>query len=116
MATSMSHPLVDLHQSWSRAVTSLVWGQWLMLDMGFQAMQRVLGTATSVAGAPATGGTSGNGGTSDLLSRAVARMKEGLPPPREIYLAPYRNQIDWTKYPDWARPSDPDLFESGHEG
>jgi hypothetical protein len=44
-------------------------------------------------------------------------MSKGFAPPREVYLAPYRNQIDWTQFPDWARPSDPDLFEDcSHEG
>ena len=37
--------------------------------------------------------------------------------PREVYQAPYRNLIDWSRFPDWARPSDPEMFEgSGHEG
>jgi len=44
-------------------------------------------------------------------------MAAGLAPPPEIYQVPYRNQIDWSKFPEWARPSDPDLFEGcSHEG
>ena len=34
-----------------------------------------------------------------------------------IYQMPYRNRIDWSEFPDWARPSDPEMFEgTGHEG
>jgi hypothetical protein len=111
MVDSMINPLDDLRRSWSHAVTSLVWGQWLMLDTGFQATQSVLATAAPSAEGPASTAQVG------LLDLALARIKKGLAPPREIYLAPYRDQVDWTKFPDWARPSDPELFEGcGHEG
>ncbi len=111
MVDPMIRQVEDLPQFWSRAVTSLVWGQWLMLETGFQAMQTILATAAPVVGSKPAIGTAG------LLELAQARMKKGLPPPREVYLAPYRDEIDWTKFPDWARPSDPDMFEGcSHEG
>jgi hypothetical protein len=48
---------------------------------------------------------------------AVERVSQGLSPPREVYQVPFRSQIDWTRFPDWARPSDPELFEGAvHEG
>jgi len=52
-----------------------------------------------------------------LVKLAVERIGKGLAPPREIYQTPYRNQIDWSRFPDWARPTDPEMFEgSSHEG
>lgn len=52
-----------------------------------------------------------------LEKRAVERLRQGLAPPREIYQLPYRDRLDWSELPDWARPSDPELFEGcGHEG
>jgi hypothetical protein len=103
--------LEALGQSWSRAVTSLVWGQWLLVNTGIQATETILETAAPVAGSRPPGETGG------VLALARARLRKGLAPPREVYLAPYRDQIDWAQFPDWARPSDPDLFEGcAHEG
>ncbi len=48
---------------------------------------------------------------------ARERIEKGYAPPAEIYLSPIREQIDWSNFPLWARPSDPELFEgSAHEG
>jgi len=110
MTGSMFTQMEALRQSWSRTITSVVWGNWLMLDTGFRAAQTVLAGRAPVAGG-ATGGSEG------LMSLALERTKKGLAPPREVYLTPLRNQIDWKAFPEWARPSDPDLFEGcGHEG
>jgi hypothetical protein len=52
-----------------------------------------------------------------LESLAFERTRKGLAPPREIYEVPYRDRLDWSKFPEWARPIDPELFQdSGHEG
>jgi hypothetical protein len=52
-----------------------------------------------------------------LKRLAAERISQGFAPPREIYQVPYRSQIDWSTFPDWARPSDPELFEGcSHEG
>jgi hypothetical protein len=94
-------------QSWSRTVTSLVWGQWLMLETGLRATETVLGAASAVP----------RSGPDKLIERAKERLRMGLAPPPEIYQSPYRDRIAWGQFPDWARPSDPELFgESGHEG
>jgi hypothetical protein len=75
-----------------------------------QATQKVLTGTPPVAG-------DAFGGTEAMISLALERTKKGLAPPREVYLAPYRNQIDWTAFPDWAKPNDPDMFEGcSHEG
>jgi hypothetical protein len=82
-----------------------------MLDTGFKATETILATAAPVAGGTAVDQTG------DLLARALARTKKGLAPPRECYQVPYRDRIDWSKFPDWARPCDPELFEGcTHEG
>jgi hypothetical protein len=52
-----------------------------------------------------------------LKRLAAERISQGLAPPREIYQVPYRSHIDWTTFPDWARPSDPEMYEGcSHEG
>jgi len=110
MTDSMFNQMEALSHSWLCTMTSMVWGNWLMLDTGFQTTQTVLAGAAPVAGGAA-------GGTEGLISLALERTKKGLAPPREVYLAPLRNQIDWAAFPDWARPSDPELFEGcSHEG
>jgi hypothetical protein len=100
-------------QSWTSTVTSLMWGQWIVLDTGFRTAQAIFQAASAPPGAV----SAKHSKKDELVSRAVERMKKGLAPPREIYQAPYRNQIDWSQFPDWARPSDPEMYEGcGHEG
>ena len=53
----------------------------------------------------------------ELVQVAGKRVAQGLAPPREIYKAQYRKQIDWSKFPEWAQPSDPEVYEGcAHEG
>ncbi len=55
--------------------------------------------------------------TGDLVHAAQERMRSGFSPPAEIYLVQNRAKIDWSRFPDWARPVDPELFgDSCHEG
>jgi hypothetical protein len=99
--------VTELGHSWTRMVTTFVWGPWVMLASGLRAAETVLGAA-----APRTGRSPGQ-----LIEIARERLSKGLAPPSEIYQVPYRNQIDWTQFPDWARPSDPELFgDLPHEG
>jgi hypothetical protein len=100
-------------QSWASIVTSLVWGQWIMLDTGLRTAQAFLQAVTAAPGVTGPPRTKAN----ELISRARERMRKGLAPPREIYQAPYRDRIDWSLFPDWARPNDPEMYEGcGHEG
>lgn len=115
----MFQNLQAVQESWTRTMTSMVWGQWLMLDMSLRAAETLLTSAAP--GAPSTSPgqatSTVEAGAGDLINLAMERMKRGLAPPSRIYQTPYRNQIDWSKFPDWARPTDPDLFEgSSHEG
>ena len=52
-----------------------------------------------------------------VVRLAAERVAKGFAPPREIYDVPLRDQVDWSNFPTWARPSDPELFEGCvHEG
>jgi hypothetical protein len=51
-----------------------------------------------------------------LEQSALEQARRGLPLPRQVYDAQNRSRIDWSRFPCWARPSDPELFEGGHEG
>ena len=54
---------------------------------------------------------------SSLEERGRQRTRQGLAPPRELYDIRNRDRVDWSTLPEWARPSDPDLFEGcAHEG
>jgi hypothetical protein len=107
----MTDPTFTELECWTRTLNSMIWGQWLMLDTGFRATQTVLAAAAPVAEEKEK--EEGGG----LLNLALDRMKKGFAPPREIYLTPYREQIDWTAFPDWAKPSNPEMFEGcTHEG
>ena len=53
----------------------------------------------------------------EIISLAIERVKQGLSPPAEIYRVDYRDRIDWSQFPSWARCSNPDMFDgSCHEG
>jgi hypothetical protein len=53
----------------------------------------------------------------ELVKQALARVQRGLAAPREIYDVQHRNRIDWSKFPSWARPIDPSVFDGCcHEG
>jgi hypothetical protein len=115
----MMGELEGLCQSWTHAVTSVVQGQWLMLDSGLQATQTLLASAAPASkqiAVPVAEGTA-PGKPDSLVAEALERVHKGFAPPREIYLAPRRDRIDWAELPDWARPCNPDLFEGcSHEG
>ena len=53
----------------------------------------------------------------ELVNLAVKKMRQGLAPPPEIYRVENRGKIDWLKFPEWARPVDPQIFDGCcHEG
>ncbi len=93
---------------WSRAITSWMWQQWKLLDVQYGAGINLL---EAVAGQPRLSDLE------TLQQCALERTRKGLPPPREIYNVQNRNRIDWSRFPDWARPTDPEAFEgTAHEG
>lgn len=53
----------------------------------------------------------------ELIERALERVEKGLAPPSEIYRVEIRPLIDWSRFPRWAQPVDPEMFDGGcHEG
>jgi hypothetical protein len=52
-----------------------------------------------------------------LVELAERRVRQGLAPPAEIYRIENRRGIDWSEFPAWARPVDPQVFDGCcHEG
>jgi hypothetical protein len=95
---------------WARAVANLVWNQWRVLDAQYAAGIDLLDAAA--------GGRADTAPKKQTLEQyALERVGKGLAPPREVYQAQNRGRIDWSRFPDWARPIDPEVFEgSAHEG
>jgi hypothetical protein len=98
-------------EQWSRAVTGMLRCQWWLVDMPFQVGFSLLDALSGPANPkPADR-------LKELEQRAVERARLGLAPPREIYDVCNRTRIDWSIFPEWARPIDPEVFEgAGHEG
>ena len=71
--------------------------------------------AQSNASLPDPGCAGPSQAAGSLVEMATLRVKQGLAPPRQIYQVHYRHQIDWSQFPSWARPSDPEMFDC-HEG
>jgi hypothetical protein len=112
---------------WMSAATTLLACQWQLYEAQFQAGLKIIGAALGTPSkraehVPAADslplvGQAGEGEVQRLERLAAERISQGLAPPREVYLAPYRDQIDWGQFPLWARPTDPEVFAgSGHEG
>jgi hypothetical protein len=52
-----------------------------------------------------------------LMDLAHRRVMSGLAPPREIYRIENRGRVDWSQFPSWAQPLDPQIFDGAcHEG
>ena len=104
------------YRPWMQLMESVVAYQWRLFEFhckaGLNAVEGALGSLS----APCNPGGAGTGEVEGLERRALERALQGLAPPPEVYAAPYRGRIDWSKFPGWARPSDPEMFEGGHEG
>ena len=104
------------NRSWSRMATGLLRGQWALVDTGFRTADKLLGAAAEPA-APQDMAAQPAVNLGTLLSYSLERVRKGKPPPRELYDVKYREQIDWLRFPAWARPSDPEAFVGcSHEG
>jgi hypothetical protein len=56
-------------------------------------------------------------GVQEILESAEARIRQGFAPPAELYRLRGRAEVDWSRFPGWAQPTDPDVFEGcSHEG
>jgi hypothetical protein len=81
-------------------------------------MDTILGAAVNKqAGPEQADGNAAAQAASGLEEHARQRTRQGLAPHREIYDVRNRDRVDWSTLPEWARPSDPELFEGcAHEG
>jgi hypothetical protein len=105
-----------VNRSWFRMTTGLLWGQWAWLGAGFRTADKLLGAGAEPSLPAGVAGLAAEG-VDNLVSRALDRVGMGKPPPGELYDVKYRGQIDWLRFPLWARPSDPEAFTGcGHEG
>jgi len=90
-------------------------GPWRLLDAQYRLGINLLGALAGAAEGP--GPEARPETPSDLERRALERVRKGLSPPREVYEAQNRARIDWTRFPEWARPIDPEVFKDcPHEG
>jgi hypothetical protein len=101
---------------WMELMGSLVAYQWKLFGVQCEAGLNVMETALGAAGERGEPALPAAGEFERLEGQALERVRRGLAPPAEIYAAPYRRRVDWSKFPDWARPSDPEMFEGAHEG
>jgi len=115
-----------VYKHWLNAATTLLVSQWKLFETqyetGLKLMESALGTPTSDRGVrktvpDAVPPVDPREEARRLEQLAAERVSQGLAPPKEIYQVPYRNQINWSKFPEWAKPTDPEVFEgSSHEG
>jgi hypothetical protein len=53
----------------------------------------------------------------EILEIAEARVRQGFAPPPEVYRLRGQIEVDWSRFPSWAQPTDPEVFEGcSHEG
>ena len=137
----MSHqpmPEETLCQGWSHVVTNVLAYPWKFWDVQYQIgmtiVDSVLGmsagpgirwekpskakpTSTDPASVEARLAAKPREVLPSLEQLAAERLRRGLAPPREVYQVPYRDRVNWSDFPAWARPTDPELFQDcSHEG
>jgi hypothetical protein len=110
------------YQCLSRGLAGMARWQWLLLDAQFRAGLKLVAVMSSEpvpppGREPETAARRAATDLKEIERQAAERASKGLPPPREIYEVQNRNRIDWSRFPEWARPVDPEVFEGcGHEG
>src|SRR5262245_1063107 len=101
------------YRPWMQLMGNLVAYHWKLFEAQCEAGLRVVETALGTACARTERQACADE-FDRLERRALERVRRGLAPPAEIYAAHYRGRVDWSKFPDWARPSDPEMFEGAH--
>jgi hypothetical protein len=109
------------YQSFSREVAHLMWKCSVnQIHFGINLMDSLaVGSKAEIVPSDAKekAGAEMDNQPDNLGKLAMARMKSGYAPPREIYDVRNRGKIDWSTVPEWAKPVDPDVFEGcSHEG
>jgi hypothetical protein len=123
----MSHPQTESPTevpSWSQTLTRILAWQLSLLEthyrVGFDVVEAsldLISGAKEPAAPPNEPEAQARDDIEKLQAQALEQVQKGVAPPKEIYSVPYRNQIDWARFPSWARPIDPEIFEgAGHEG
>lgn len=113
-----------LFRSWWQMLASLFGCQWKLFAGQYQVGLKLLDGVCRKPARTAVRVNEGNEAAAQTVDefrglerQASERVRQGLAPPKEIYEAPYRDRIDWSKFPEWARPTDPEVFQGcGHEG
>ena len=117
-------------EGWSRAVTEALRYQWWLFDVQYRAGIKWLETLVPVRERPVAAATQDVAGSVDeacfpaspyelkaLEQRALECARRGVALPRAVYDIRNRRRIDWSQFPEWARPVDPEVFTgSAHEG
>jgi hypothetical protein len=114
----------SVYQCWSHTVTGVLACQVELLEtqcqVGFKMVEAALHVPDKSEARPGEPVRAAPQTTDDfqkLEALALERTSKGFAPPTAIYAVPYRNRIDWSRFPDWARPIDPEVFVGcGHEG
>jgi hypothetical protein len=103
-------------EGWSLAMTEVLRHQWWLCDLQYRAGLTLLKTLvpgyqlTETESPPADE-------LADLERRAHECARQGTALPREVHDIRNRRHIDWSMFPEWARPVDPEVFSGiGHEG
>ncbi|HKB39900.1 MAG TPA: hypothetical protein VKD72_25920 [Gemmataceae bacterium] len=112
-----------LYAHWFEVMRSMALGNWRLLNTQYQVGLDLLKALRESKEEPETGqappppDSKAEGGLRDLEARALERVRKGFPPPPEVYEAQNRSRIDWSRFPEWAWPTDPELFTgTSHEG
>jgi len=125
MVSSTSPPYLSVWGWWFEAMMGVLRDQWKFLNAHYHISMDLLDALARNPGGAASGPAAEAGGrvpgppapAPSLEVMAAERMRCGLAPPREIHDVQNRARIDWSKFPDWARPTDPEVFgECSHEG
>ena len=114
----------ELYQWWSGTLANVVRSQWELVDAYYQVGIRVLKAvrgaspvqepeckAMKEAVMPRT--TEGRRSWSTSAWSACGRV---WPRRGRFMTSSIGVELDWSLLPDWARPTDPELYEGAHEG
>lgn len=123
----MSHqtmPEETLYQGWSHVVTNALSYPWRFWDVQYQIGMTIVESVLGISAGPEIRSEKPSKAEPmpaevlpSLEQLAAERLRRGLPPPRQIYDVRYRDRVNWSDFPAWARPTDPELFEGcSHEG
>jgi hypothetical protein len=110
-------PYLGLWRWVFETVTGALRDRQKVLDAHYQLGIEVFAALAGARGENAEAAAPGPGVEPGPLEEVAAeRMRRGLAPPREIHDVHNRGRLDWSQFPDRARPADPELFEGSHEG